>query len=71
MSSFPQSSTTVLDWMECYNVVGKPYDDDPCDIHIPEYEGSQVVEVSRLSNEKKLNPLKTKKVNIWNPKMTI
>ena len=30
--------------MEFYNVTGEPDDDDPCDINIPESEGTSVVE---------------------------
>ena len=48
MSSFPNSSATVHDWMECYNVDDEPDDDDPHDKHVPKSEGSRVVEGSSL-----------------------
>ena len=67
MSSFPQRSTSIQDWMECYNVAGELDDDDPGGIHIPESEGSQTVEGLGLSNDKFLKPLITKKVNIGSP----
>ena len=38
--------------------------DDPCDIHILESEGSREVEGMGLSNDKFMKPLKTKTVNI-------
>ena len=57
----------VHSWMECYNITGKPEYDDPCDIYIPEYEGSHAMEGLGLSNDKFLKPLKIKKVNIDSP----
>ena len=50
--------------MECYNIDGEPELDDPCDIHIPKFEGSQVVKGLGLSSDNFLKPLKIKKVNI-------
>ena len=44
MTSFHQSSMTVQHWMECYNITGEPDDDYPCDINIPESEGTRAVE---------------------------
>ena len=68
MSGFPHNSAIVQNWIECYNVTDEPDDDDPWDVHIPNFEGIWVVEGSGLSNDKFLNPLKTKKVNIGSPK---
>ena len=44
MSSFHKRSMTVQHWMECYNVMVEPDDDDPHEIHIPESEGIRIVE---------------------------
>ena len=66
-TNFYQSSATVQHWMECYNVTGEPDDDDPCDINIPKYKGTHLVEGSGVSSDKFLNPLKIKKVN-WFPR---
>ena len=51
--------------MVCYNITRKPEYDDPCDIYIPEYEGSHAMEGLGLSNDKFLKPLRTKKVEYW------
>ena len=63
-TSFHHSDATVQHWMECYNIISEPDDDDPCDINIPESEGTCAVEGSGVSSDKFLNPLKIKKVNI-------
>ena len=63
----------VHDWMECYTVVIQPNDYDPNNINILYSEGSRVVKGSISSNDKFLNPLRTKKVNIGsleNPKFS-
>ena len=57
--------------MEFYNVTREHDDDDPCNIKIPESEGTRAMEGSGVSRNKFLNPLKIKKVNIGsleNPK---
>ena len=54
--------------MKCYNVTDDPDNDDPCDMHIPEPEGNRAVEGARLSSDRFLKPLETKKVNIGSPK---
>ena len=64
MTNFYQSSATIQHWMECYNVTGKPNDDEPCDIKIPEFEDTHMVEGSGVSSDMFPNPLKIKKVNI-------
>ena len=40
MSSFPQRNAIVQNQMECYKIIGELDYYDPCDIHIPKYEGS-------------------------------
>ena len=37
VSRFPQSSVTVQNWMEFYNIIGYIEYDDPCDIYIPKF----------------------------------
>ena len=67
MSIFHQSSAIVQHWMECYNITCELDDDDPCDIHIPEFEGTQAVGGLGVASDKFLNPLKIKikiRVNI-------
>ena len=62
MSSFPQISATIHNWMESYNITSETDDDDPCDIHIPKYEGNWAVDGSCLSNDKFLKPIRIKKI---------
>ena len=64
MKNIDQSRMIVHHWMECYNVTGELDDDDPRDINIPNFEGTQTVEGSSVSSDKFLNPLKIKKDNI-------
>ena len=69
ISSFHHSITIVQHCMEYYNIIiHEPDDDDPCDINIPEYEGTRVVDGSGVSSDNFLNPLKVNKVNIGSPK---
>ena len=54
--------------MECYNVIGETDDHHhPHDIHIPESKGSWGAKGTILSNDKFMNPHRTKKVNIGSP----
>ena len=46
MTNLWQSNATVQRLIECYNVIGKPNDDDLRDINIPESEGTHAVEGS-------------------------
>ena len=66
MTNFHQISATIQHWMECYNVTGKPDDDDPHDIHIPESEGTPAME--GISSDKFQNPLKKNKNKHWFPR---
>ena len=59
---------TVHHWMEFYNVIREPYEDDPLYINIPESEGMCAVEGVGISSDQFLSPLKIKKVIIGLPK---
>ena len=72
-TNFHQCNKTVHHWMERYNVIGEPNDDDPLDVNIPKSEGMRTVEGVGISSEQFLSPLNIKKVNIGsleNPKFS-
>ena len=56
MTSFNQSNAIVQHWMEFYNVIGEPNDDDPYDIKISDSKSTHAMEGSGMSNDKFLNP---------------
>ena len=43
MTSFQQNNVTIQIWMEFYNVMDEPDDNDPNNINIPESKGTRVV----------------------------
>ena len=50
--------------MECYNIIGEPYYDDPLEINILELEGIHTVEGDAITTYQFIKPLNIKKVNI-------
>ena len=67
ITNFNQHNATIQHWIECYNMMREPDDDDPLDVNILEYEGTHVVEGFGIFSDQFLNPLKVKKVNIGSP----
>ena len=67
VTNFHQCSTTIHHWMEYYNVIGEPDDDDPLDINLPESEGMHTVDGFVIYSDQFLSLLKIKKVNIGSP----
>ena len=49
--NFHQCTMTVHNWMECYNIMGEPDDDDPLEINIPESKGMRAVEGAGMCAE--------------------
>ena len=71
--NFHQCSTIVQHWMECYDIIGELNDDHSLDINILDPKGTCIVEGSGVSNDKFMNLLKIKKVNVGsleNPKFS-
>ena len=66
--NFHQCTTTIHNWMECYNITREPDDDDPLEINIPNLEGMRAVEGAGMSNNQFPSLLKVKKVNIGSAK---
>ena len=67
----PQWNVTDQSMMEFYNISRELEDNDPQEIQIHEYEGSQALKGTGLWSDKFLKPLKIKKVTIGsleNPK---
>ena len=67
ITKYIQSNMTIRHWMECYNIIGEPDDDDPCYINIHDSEGTHAMEGLGVSSDKFLNPLKIKKISIGSP----
>ena len=55
---------SIHNWMECYNIMGEPDDDDPLEINILDSKGIHTVEGAAITTNQFLKPLKIKKVNI-------
>ena len=68
MTKFNMCIETIQDWMECYNMIGEPKENDPIDVNIPELESTCTVEGFDFSSDQFLNPLKVKKINFSFPK---
>ena len=64
-TNYHQCSTPVHHWMECYNIIGEPDDDEPLEINVPELEGMHVMEGAGITNTQFLISLKIKKANIF------